>query len=109
MSRGPNWSSAARIDSHMRRKHQGKDATMSDFAARISRSVEAARALAHQVRETQRQLEEGRADALLMSQRRASELAALIWEQIGVAEQASNGAIAAERSGGNSRTIFQVR
>ena len=60
-------------------------------------------------RETQRQYEEGQAAALKLSQRRASEAATCIWEHIGVASQASNGAIGVERSTSNSRTIFQVR
>jgi hypothetical protein len=68
---------------------------MSDFSARISKSVQEARALAQQLREAQRQQEEGLANAHQQSQRRAAELATLIWEQIGVAERASNGAIAA--------------
>jgi hypothetical protein len=82
---------------------------MSDFAARISKSVQEARALAQQARETQRQYEEGQAAALKLSQRRASEAARCIWEQIGVAAQASSGAIGVERSTSNTRTIFQVR
>jgi hypothetical protein len=82
---------------------------MSDFSARISKSVQEARALAQQLREAQRQQEESLANAHQQSQRRAAELATLIWEQIGVAERASNGAIAAERSNSSSRTSFQVQ
>jgi hypothetical protein len=81
---------------------------MRDFAGGITRSVQAARELAKQQEATRRRHDEEETARQKQNQLRVAELPELIWGRIRDAEEAGDGAIKVERTGGAGRTAFQL-
>ena len=82
---------------------------MSDFAAEIRTSVQAARASAtKQQRDARGRHEEEEAGRRKQNRPRGCELPELIWERIRAAEDAADGAITVDRRSGITLTTFQL-
>lgn len=84
------------------------EASMSDFAGGIRRSVQAARELEKQQQDARRRRDEEETARQKQNQQRVAELPELIWGRIRDAEDAGDGAIKVERTGGAGRTTFQL-
>jgi hypothetical protein len=74
------------------------EANVRDFAGGIRKSVQAARASARQQQDAQRREDEEEAGRQAQSRHHASELPELLWERIGDAEEARDGASAIPRA-----------
>lgn len=82
---------------------------MHDFAAQVGESVRTARELRRQQAEALRREGEDTARRLKDAQAQASELVGATWERIRMAAQASDGALAVERSEHQGVTVFELR
>ena len=81
---------------------------MSDFAGGIRRSVQASREVAKQQQVARRRHDEEATARQKRNRERVAELPELIWGRIRDAEDAGDGAIKVERTGGAGRTTFQL-
>ena len=82
---------------------------MSDFVDQIRKSVRAAREPALRQRDAQGRQDDEQAGRQLRNSERASELLAPIWDRIGDAVAACDGAITSERKQGATGTTFLLR
>jgi hypothetical protein len=82
---------------------------MTNFVDQIERSVRAARESTVRQRNAQGRPDDGEAGRHSRNRQRASTLLEPIWDRIGDAVVASDGAITSERSNGRAGTTFRLR
>ena len=88
---------------------QDLEVRMSDFVDQISTSVRAARESTIRQREAQGRNDDGETGRQPRNRERASELLEPIWDRIGDAVAACDGAITRERKHGSAGTTFRLR